>query len=173
MSRGARIALVMAGYLGAAVCAWALTAAYIWATAGPDRDTYQGMFAFGDTMVFLAAFAVVATVPTGLVLYRLRRRRALWGWLAGVALLVAVTALLADASYIADATPGAQPRFYDMGALAPLRILLAPLLALYFVESGLFAPSRGPRAALLAAAIVEVLSFGYIVVVFFLPALRA
>ncbi len=48
--------------------------------------------------------------------------------------------------------PGADARLQSWGGLAPLRIVVAPLFALMFFVSALFAPARGFRVALLVAA---------------------
>ncbi len=51
--------------------------------------------------------------------------------------------------------PGADARLQSWGGLAPLRIVVAPLFALMFFVSALFAPARGFRVALFVAALVE------------------
>jgi hypothetical protein len=43
--------------------------------------------------------------------------------------------------------------------LTPLRILVAPLLALFFLLAGLFAPTRSARLCLASAAAIEVVAF--------------
>jgi hypothetical protein len=43
--------------------------------------------------------------------------------------------------------------------VTPLRILAAPMLALFFLVSGLFAPTRSARICLASAAAIEVLAF--------------
>jgi hypothetical protein len=45
-------------------------------------------------------------------------------------------------------------------AVASLRILIAPLFALAFAVSTVFAPSRKPRLALVAATAIEAMVFG-------------
>jgi hypothetical protein len=43
--------------------------------------------------------------------------------------------------------------------LTPLRILAAPLLALFFLFAGLFAPTRAARTCLASATAIEVVAF--------------
>ena len=43
--------------------------------------------------------------------------------------------------------------------LTPLRILAAPMLALFFLLAGLFAPTRSARICLASAAAIELVAF--------------
>ena len=54
-------------------------------------------------------------------------------------------------------------------ALSPLRMLVAPLLALVFLVCALVAPRGYPRVALLSAALMEMIVTGYIALVWFVP----
>ena len=54
---------------------------------------------------------------------------------------------------------GAHPWLKTLALLSPLRVLAAPLLALAFLLSGLLAPARSPRTALLIATAVEAAVF--------------
>ena len=49
----AKVGLVGAGYIGAFALASAVLTVYVAATSGPDRQGYDGMFAFGDSLLFL------------------------------------------------------------------------------------------------------------------------
>jgi hypothetical protein len=53
--------------------------------------------------------------------------------------------------------------------LSPLRLLVAPLLALVFLVCALVAPRGFPRSALLSAALMEMVATGYIGLVWFVP----
>ena len=153
-----KIGLVCAGYIDALVIAIAVVAVYIAATSGPDRQTYAAMFDFGDSLLFLAVFAVAAVAPSGIALYFLRPYRAFWTTLAIASLAVAATAAAASLFYLA--TQGAGPGIARAwSAAAVLRILIAPVLALAFLVSAVMAPSRWPRFALLAATAVEAAAF--------------
>ena len=76
-----------------------------------------------------------------------------------MALALAATAAAASFFYLATqgAGPGSIARAWS--AAAVLRILVAPVLALAFLVSALFAPSRWPRFALLAATAIEAAAF--------------
>lgn len=139
--------VVLLGYIAAFLIAAAAFALRLLTERGPD--TSGGMYAAGDMMLFLAAFAIAALAPTGAALWFLRSRRAIWTAFAIAAFVIAMSGIAAMILYVRG----------DSGAwagLSPLRILAAPLLALAFVMSGLIAPSRAPRIALLLAASFEV-----------------
>jgi hypothetical protein len=53
--------------------------------------------------------------------------------------------------------------------LAPLRILVSPVFALFFLLSGLIAPSRSAKFSLIAATVVEVAVFMFVVVMWLHP----
>jgi hypothetical protein len=162
MSPARKALLVVAGYGVAVLAAWAVVTLYIHGTDTPDRQSSAGMYAFGDTLVFLAAFALAAIPATMLVLYFLRSVPRFWQWAAPAALALAATAVAAMLSYLLRA-----PGFPDNNwtALAPLRILLAPVLGLGFFLALVFAPTRLSRRLLMAAAAMELVAFVTVVLV--------
>src|SRR5262245_23482761 len=121
MTRAQKSLLVLGGYAGAVLAAWVVVKLYVLATSGPDRDASAGMFAFGDTLLFAGAFTVAAVPATGLGLYFLRSSPRFWSSLSVAAIAVALTALVAMASYFVP-----QATNSNWSALAPLRILVAP-----------------------------------------------
>ena len=154
----AKVGLVGAGYIGAFAIAWAVVAVHIADTQGPDRRDYAAMFDFGDTLLFLGVFGLAAVLPTGAALFFLRPYQRFWRALSIAALLMAATAAAAFLEMLAWRAAGARmPNAW--AAVASLRILLAPLPALAFFVSAVFAPSRIPRLALLAATAVEAMVF--------------
>jgi hypothetical protein len=155
----AKVGVVAAGYGVAFAIAALVLSVYVAATSGPDRQTSSGMFAFGDSLVFLAVLGVASVPATGAALFFLRSRPAFWRVLSIGSLIVACTAVAAVVLAVASASPGASPRLQWWSVIVPLRILAAPLLALFFLLSGLFAPSRGARIGLLSASVVEFISF--------------
>ena len=80
---------VLAGYLAAALAASAAVAVRIANTNGPDAQASAGMYAFGDGLLFVAVFSVVAILPTGLALFFLRPYRWFWTVLSIAALAIA------------------------------------------------------------------------------------
>jgi hypothetical protein len=160
--------LVIAGYVVALVVASVVVSIYIAATDGPDRQDSGGMYAFGDSIVFLAAFGLAAIPATSATLFFLRSNRSFWRVASVVALAIATTGIAALIDYLL-------PRNFSVDAyagasvLSPLRVLLAPLCAIAFFLSGLFAPIRSCRAALLSAAAIEVVVFVSIASIWFHP----
>jgi hypothetical protein len=148
-------AVVGIGYLAAFVVAWLAVTVYVAATAGPDRDVYQGMYAFGDSLYFLGAFAFASVPATGLALFFLRPYPRFWRGLALVAAICAVTSVAALAAYVARI----DGRWL---ALTPLWFMGTPVLAGCFLLAGVIAP-RGSRLPLCAAAAVHLAVFGCVV----------
>jgi hypothetical protein len=112
------------------------------------------MFAFGDSVLFVAVFGVLALVPTGGALYFLRPYQRFWIVLSRLCLAVAVTGLTAVILFAAGRHATTSPLAMWAG-LSMLRILVAPLLALAFLVCALLTPHRSPRLALLAATAME------------------
>lgn len=69
-----KMALVACGYVAAFLFAFAILAVYTASTSTPDRSASSGMSAFGDSLLFLAVFAVAAIPATGAALFFLARR---------------------------------------------------------------------------------------------------
>jgi hypothetical protein len=164
-----RAGLVVAGYVVAFAIASAVVVIYVAATSGPDRQAYSGMYAFGDSLLFLAVFGVAAVPSTGAALFFLRPYRSFWVVLSVVALGIATTGLAALIDYVAARTADALSILHAWSALAVLRILAAPLFALAFLLSGLFAPNRSSRIALLIATVIEAAVFAYVAFIWFHP----
>jgi len=159
MKAAAKVGLVGAGYVGAFALAAAVVAVYIAATQGPDRRDYAAMFDFGDSLLFLGVFGLAAVLPSGAALFFLRPYRWFWRMLSLGAIVAAATAVAAFIEVLAWRGSSAHSIGSAWSALASLRILLAPLPALAFSVSAVFAPSRNSRLALLGAAAVEVFVF--------------
>jgi hypothetical protein len=70
----AKAALVAAGYLAAGVIATLVVAVNEAVTAG-DSHGADGMYAFGDLLLFIAVFGSVALFPTCAAIYFLLARR--------------------------------------------------------------------------------------------------
>lgn len=155
----AKVGLVGAGYIGAFAIAWAVVAVHIATTQGPDRRDYAAMFDFGDTLLFLGMFGLAAVLPTGVALFFLRPYRWFWRALSIAALVMAATAAVAFLIMLVWRGAGARSAASAAAAVASLRILIAPLFALAFAVSTVFAPGRNPRLALLAATAVEAMVF--------------
>src|SRR5262245_32463683 len=158
----AKLGLVGAGYIGAFAIASAVVALHIATTQGPDRRDYAAMFDFGDSLLFLGVFGLAAALPTGAALFFLRPYPRFWRVLSIAAMGMAATAAAAAAFSVMPVwrAAGASSGGSAWAAVASLRILIAPLFALAFAVSTVFAPSRNPRLALLAATAMEAVVFG-------------
>ncbi|MBI5248978.1 MAG: hypothetical protein HY912_05735 [Desulfomonile tiedjei] len=95
---------VLAGYLTAFLLASGAVHYQQLQTLGdPQAQASSGMYAFGDAILFMFVFGVVALFPTGLALYFLRPFRSFWTALSIASLALAVTGMVA-ASVIALAS---------------------------------------------------------------------
>jgi len=159
MRPAAKAGIVVVGYIAAVAVAALVLRVYIAATSGPDRQTYGGMYAFGDSLLFLGVAGVAAIPATGAALYFLRSHRGFWRVLSIGGLFTAATAILASVLFLAMRSAGAHGALASWAMLTPLRILVAPMLALFFLLAGLFAPTRSARICLASAAAIEVVSF--------------
>jgi hypothetical protein len=133
---------------------------HVAATNGPDRQSAAGMFAFGDSLLFLGVFSAAAIPSTAGALFLLRTRPRFWRALAIAACLVAATALPAPVLFYLSRS--------SWGALSVLRVLVAPVLGLLWLLCALLAPSRSPRLLLLACTAAEAAAFASVAVRWFL-----
>src|SRR5262245_19088693 len=100
MNTSVKIGIVVAGYILA--CAAAFTATYIneLTTRGTDAQASQGMFAFGQSMLFLLVFGALALIPTVLAFYFLRSSERFWNGFAVLCLafsIVGIVVVIANA----------------------------------------------------------------------------
>jgi hypothetical protein len=146
MNTPLKIGLVVGGYGVAFVFALGVVAIYAAYINGPDMGS-SGMYAFGDSLLFLAVFAVAAILPTGAALFFLRSSRIFWIALSVMAPATAATGLAAFVIYFAERGAESSSVLHAWSALAVLRILVAPLFGLTFFLSALFAPNRSFRIA--------------------------
>jgi hypothetical protein len=166
----AKIAIVVAGYVAAWTAASTAVALRVAHTSGPDAQASSGMYAFGDGLVFLYVFAVVAVFPTCLGFLFLRPLRRFWSALALFELCLAATGLAAVALFIIGSVR-VDPRstLALLGAVSVLRLLVTPLFAVSFTLSGLFAPAARQRQLMFIAAAMEILATAYVLIHFFAP----
>lgn len=159
MKTSTKVAIVAGGYVVAFVVAAVVTRVYLAMTPAVDRQGAAGMTAFGDSLVFLATLGIAAVPATGALFYFLRSRRRLWVVLGVLAVTIAGSALIALGLTVLapGAAPGSAQRSWSV--MAPIRILVAPVLALFFLLAAIFAPARPARLCLLGATAIEVLSF--------------
>jgi hypothetical protein len=154
VTRKAKVAVVAGGYVLAFLLAEVAVAVHVASTSGPDRQAAGGMYGFGDTLLFVAAFSAASVPATGALLYFLRPRRGFWRFLSIAAPLIAATDLPAILLY---------------SAAGVLRIFAAPPLALLFGLCAVFAPDRKSRIILLASTAVEVAAFVIVAIIWLQP----
>lgn len=160
MTTWKKFALVIAGYLAAIVVAIAVVYLYILATDSPDRQASGGMYAFGDSLLFLAVAGVASLPANGAALVFLRPYRPFWTALSAAGAAWAATGGLALVALLAPpaAAPGSWLQMF--ADLSPLRALMAPLFAMAFLLAGALAPVRWSRITLLIVGAMELAIFG-------------
>jgi hypothetical protein len=130
-----------------------------------------GMYGFGDTILFVAAFGVSALVPTGAALFFLRPYGLFWKVLSASAFAFAMTGVTAAILFAVGRNESAS-RLAIWVQLSVLRILVSPLLALAFLACVVLSPHRSPRLAFLTAAVIEmavsVYGVAFLIVFYFL-----
>jgi len=154
-----RWSLVVAGYAAALLAAGGVVAVHVAFTRGPAYDASSGMYAFGDSLLFLGVAGVAAIPATGAALFFLRPHRGFWKILSIGGLATAATAILASILFLAMRSTTGHGVLQSWAMVTPLRILAAPMLALFFLLCGLFAPTRSTRICLASAAAIEVVAF--------------
>jgi hypothetical protein len=169
MRRFITVIAVAAGYVAAFLIASAVVAVRVAATSGPVAQASSGMYAFGDAILFLGVFGVCALVPTGAVLFFLRRYRRFWTVLSLLGVAIALTAITATALYAFGRHAAAPSTLAALAGYSVLRILISPLLALTFALFALLSPARAPRLAFLAATLMEATASIYAGCVWFVP----
>jgi hypothetical protein len=167
-SASERVGLIFGGYLAAFLLTSGVVWVYVFRTSGPDRQAYGAMYAFGDTLVFLAVFGLLSLVPTALALFFLRRARGFWVAASAVALLIAGTSVAA-LGLVAIGPRHASPGLNPWTAIAVPRIFVAPLLMAFFGLSTLLAPEARFRWLLGGATAIECVSSIYGLLRWFAP----
>jgi hypothetical protein len=69
MSKAAKLGLVIGGYVLACLAACGVVFVYQLFTQGKAAQASAGMYAFGDFLLFVGVFAILALFPTGLAFY--------------------------------------------------------------------------------------------------------
>lgn len=159
MKPAAKVTLILVGYVLAILVAFAVVSIYVAATSGPERPASSGMYAFGDSLLFLAVFGFAAIPATSVMLFFLRGVQRFWPVLSVTALAIAASGVAAVCIYFAQTAISAHSMFQAWATFSPIRVLMAPLFALAFLLSGVFAPTRSSRIALLLATTVEIAVF--------------
>jgi energy-converting hydrogenase Eha subunit A len=159
MKPSSKFISVVVGYAVALVTASVVVSIYVAATDGPDRQGSDGMYAFGDSILYLGIFGLASIPATGAALFFLRPYRLFWRIASICALAVAAIGVASLAVNLFYRNEGTASVLGIWSALTPLRFLLTPLFAIAFGLSFLFAPARSFRIAFFCATAVETVVF--------------
>jgi hypothetical protein len=163
-----KVAVVFFGFVLALAIACIALKVYVARTAGPDREQYAAMFAFGDSLLFLGIFGVAAVPALSATLYFLRPHPSFWRLLSIATLAVSVTSIAASIAISYQRSIGSSRALSTVFALASLEALCAPAFVVLFLLFGIFAPSRSARVVFAAATLAEAFAF----LIFLFPRLQ-
>jgi hypothetical protein len=149
-----KIGVVICGYVAALLIASAAVTIRVAVTPTAVAQASSGMYAFGDSLLFVAVFGVFALVPTGAALFFLRPYHRFWVVLSAIGVVVGLTGIIAATLFLLGRHATASTLAW-MAALSVLRMLIAPLLALMFLACVILAPLRPARLAFVAALAME------------------
>jgi hypothetical protein len=166
-----KIGIVIAGYIIALIVAFVAVYIRELATQGTDAQASQGMFAFGETILFLVVLGVLALVPTALAFYFLRPLEKLWTGFAVLCLVFSIMGwIVLLANRLMEATVGytSNPFAAFLSLAAVLSIFGTPVFAVCFLILAIIAPSGRSRFLLLISAGCQILAALYMFVNFLL-----
>lgn len=166
MKRWSKLGMVLGGYVLAVVAAAVTGWAYDARLRALPYDTSGGMYAGGQMLAALAAFLVVALVPTLLALWFLRRHLVFWNGVAITSIAFAAFGLIAVVATVAWRGT-AHSVLLDLVGLAQL--LGAPLWIGAFVLFAVLAPSPAIRRKLSVAVALELVIGVFALVHWFAP----
>ena len=171
MKKSVKIGIVIAGYILALVDAFVLTYIRELAAQGTDAQASQGMFGFGQDILFLLVFGGLALIPTVLAFYFLRSSEKFWNWFAVLCLafsISGVVVVIANAWINANGGYGSSSIAAVLSLFGVLGMFGAPLLIVGFLILAVIAPSARSRFLLLTSAGIEILAELYVLVNFLL-----
>src|SRR5262245_8558381 len=167
-SRSAKVGVVIAGYVAAVVAGVAAGWLYDLRASSLPYDTSGGMYAFGQLLQSLAAFLVVALVPTLLGLWFLRRHTGFWNGAATASLAFAIAGLVAALTPLVARDPQ-NPALMIVGLLGLCQLIGAPLAVVALALFALIAPTGVARRRLMLAMVIEVVIGGFALVQWLVP----
>ena len=156
MGHWKKTSLVISGYMAAVLAAVVAGWLYDVRVSALPYDTSGGMYAWGEMLTALAAFFVVALLPTTFLLWSLRRNERFWNtvgiaslWFAIVGLVAVLLPLFTHGT--ADNIP-----LVLLSLIAFAQLLGVPLWAFSLGVFALLAPTEGVRRQLATALWIEV-----------------
>jgi hypothetical protein len=152
-----RVSLLAGGYV---VCFLIASAAVAIRASSASGQASSGMYGFGDALLFLGVFGLLALVPTGIGLYFLRPYPGFWKLLATAGIGIAATGVTAVIVYSIGRHELATP-LATWAGVSVIRIIVSPLLVLSFLVCGCLSPHRPSRFAFLTATLLEAVVSAY------------
>ena len=165
MNKSVKVGIVIAAYILACIAAYAATYIQELATRGTDAQASQGMFAFGQSILFMLVFGGLALIPTVLAFYFLRSSEKFWNGFALLCLTFSIVGIMivfmnalinAGILHISESSAAVVSLFGVLGAFG------GPILIIGFLVLAVIAPSRRPRVFLLTSAGLEILGELYV-----------
>jgi hypothetical protein len=169
MSVRNRVGIVVVGYVAAVATAVVAAWLYDVRVSALPYDTSGGMYAGGQMLTSLAAFLVVALVPTALALWFLRANRMFWNAVAVVSLAFAGLGLIAVLAPLGYRTPSQNIGTMLLELLGLAQLLGVPLWIVAFVVFAFLAPHREARRVLIATIGIELVIGVCAIVHWFVP----
>jgi hypothetical protein len=169
MSRLAKVGVVSAGYVAAIAAAFVAAQLYNARVSALPYDTSGGMYAGGEMLSAIAAFLVVALVPTLLALWYLRGHERFWDAVAILSLAFAAVGLVAVLSPAVTHGTTQRPGFLILSLMGLAQLLGAPFWATAFVLFAVLAPTRRTRGQLIVALGIELVIGACALVHWFVP----
>jgi len=155
MSRWTKVAIVCAGYVLAIVAGSVASHLHDARLNAMPYDTSGGMYAAGVFMAGVAAFLVVALVPTLLALWFLRGSTRLWQAIAFASVGFAGAGLVAVLVFLMSRDTSRSPVLMIVNLFGLAQLLGVPLWTIAFALFAAFAPTRHARRLLVTAIGIE------------------
>jgi hypothetical protein len=192
MSRAAKVGVVLGGYVAAGLAAMAAGWLYNARVATYPYDTSGGMYAAGEMLSGVAAFLVVALVPTLLWFWFVRRHEGFWNAVAILCLVYAGIGLMAvlaplgthratahpvhpgsahpGSAHSGSAQPGSvHPALVILDLVGLSQLLGVPIWATAFALFSMVAPTPRTRQQLSVALGIELIIGVCAIVHWFVP----
>ena len=168
MTTRSKVGIVLSGYALAFVASCGSMVLYERGFTPEQNQTMGGMIAGGSLMLGTGVLVLVGLVPTGLMLFFMRRSRPFWSAFTGVSLACAMIGLAAVLSPLF--IPGGMAKVPDLvGLMSIVQMFGSPLWAAGFALSAAIAPARDLRRRMLAGLAIAVVSGVCGLVHFMLP----
>lgn len=150
-SKAKRIGLVVLGY----IIAWLAASAAVWwknrGISAADQLASSGMFAFGDSVLFLGIVSLVSIAPTLYLLSLIDSASRFWRFTSYASLVLATTALL-EVLWLFPAG-NARGVMGTLMLLGFIRLFTAPLFLLMYIPGAPLARGSDRRRFVISCAI--------------------